>query len=106
MKWRVEFTKPALEQLQGIKDKRVRDHLFERAEALANDPENQGKPLRNDLSGFRCVRAIGQRYRIIYRVEREKVVVVVIALGIHKEGDRADIYQIAVKLIRSGHMDF
>ncbi len=52
------------------------------------------------------MRAIGQRYRIIYRVEREKVVVVVIALGIRKEGDRADIYQIAVKLIRSGYMDF
>ena len=106
MKWRVEFTKPALEQLRRIKDKRVRDNLFERAEELANDPENQGKPLHNELSGFRSVRAIGQRYRIIYRVEHEKVVVVVIALGIRKEGDRADIYQIAVKLIRSGHMNF
>jgi len=105
MKWRVEFTKPALEQLQGIKDKRVRDHLFERAEALANDPENQGKPLRNELSGLRSVRAIGQRYRIIYRVEREKVVVVVIALGLRKGDDRTDIYKIAVKLMRSGYMD-
>src|SRR5260370_40275468 len=106
MNARVEFTKPAHEQLRRIKDKRVRDHLFERVEALANDPENQGKPLRNDLSGFRCVRAIGQRYRIIYRVEREKAAVVVIALGRRKEGDGADIYQIAVKLIRTGHMDF
>src|SRR5260221_4186273 len=100
MKWRVEFTKPALEQLQGIKDKRVRDHLFERAEALANDPENQGKPLRNELSGFRCVTAIGQRYRIIYRVEREKVVVLGTALGLRDEGYRPAIYKIAVKLMR------
>src|SRR5258708_6016536 len=106
MNWQVRITPTALEQLKGIKDKRVRANLLERIEALANDPENQGKPLRNELSGFRCVRAIGQRYRIIYRVEREKVVVVVIALGIRKEGDRADIYKIAVKLMRSGYMDF
>ena len=106
MNWKVEFTKPALKQLEGIKDKQVRDNLFERIEELSNDPENQGKPLRNELSGLRSVRVIGRRYRIIYRVEREKVVVVVIALGIRKEGDRADIYKIAVKLMRSGYMDF
>ncbi len=52
MNWRVEFTKPALKQLEGIKDKQVRDNLFERIEELSNDPENQGKPLRNELSGF------------------------------------------------------
>ena len=106
MNWRVEFTKPALKQLQNITDRRVRDILFERAEELANDPEIQGKPLRGELSGFRSVRAFRQRYRLIYKVEREKVVVVVIAVGIRKEGDRADIYQITVKLIRSGHMKF
>jgi mRNA interferase RelE/StbE len=106
MNWRVEFTKPALKQLQNITDRRVRDILFERAEELANDPEIQGKPLRGELSGFRSVRAFRQRYRLIYKVEREKVVVVVIAVGIRKEGDRADIYQIAVKLIRSGLIDF
>src|SRR5258708_35848637 len=106
MNWRVEFTKPALKQQQNITDRRVRDILFERAEELANDPEIQGKPLRGELSGFRSVRAFRQRYRLIYKVEREKVVVVVIAVGIRKEGDRADIYQIAVKLIRSGLIDF
>ncbi len=52
------------------------------------------------------MKAIGQRYRIIYRIEREKVIVVVIAVGIHKEGDRADIYRIAVKLLYSGHINF
>ena len=106
MNWQVEFTKPALEQLQGITDKRIRGILFERAEALATDPENQGKPLRGELSGFRSLKVYRQRYRIIYRVEREKVIVVVIAIGIRKEGDRADVYQIVVRLIRSGHINF
>jgi len=106
MNWQVRITPTALEQLKGIKDKRVRDNLLERIEELANDPENQGKPLRNELSGLRCVRAIGQRYRIIYKVEQEQVTVFVVAVGIRKEGDRADIYKITVKLMRSGFIGF
>lgn len=106
MNWQVELTKFALKQLQGIKDNRVRENLFERIEGLAKDPENQGKPLRNELSGLRSARAIGQRYRIIFRVERERVIVIVVALGIRKDGDRSDIYQIAARLMRSGFIDF
>jgi len=106
MNWQVELTKFALKQLQDIKDNRVRNNLFERIEELAKDPENQGKPLRNELSGLRSVRAIGQRYRIIFRVERERVIVIVVALGIRKDGDRSDIYQIAARLMRSGFIDF
>jgi len=52
------------------------------------------------------VRDIGQRYRIIFRVERERVIVIVVALGIRKDGDRSDIYQIAARLMRSGFIDF
>jgi mRNA interferase RelE/StbE len=62
------------------------------------------KPLRNELSGLRCVRAIGQRYRIIYKVENEQVIVIVVAVGILRERDRSDIYRIAARLIRSGLM--
>lgn len=106
MNWQVELTKFALKQLQDIKDNRVRENLFERIEGLANDPENQGKPLRNELSGLRSVRAIGQRYRIVFRVERERVIVIVVAVGIRKGDDRSDIYQIAARLMRSGFIDF
>lgn len=106
MNWQVELTKFALKQLQDIKDNRVRENLFERIEGLANDPENQGKPLRNELSGLRSVRAIGQRYRIVFRVERERVIVIVVAVGIRKGDDRSDIYQIAARLMRSGFVDF
>ena len=105
MNWQVELTKFALKQLQDITDKRVRDNLFKRIEGLANDPENQGKPLRNELSGLRSLRAIGQRFRIVFRVERERVIVIVVAVGIRKEGDRSDIYQIATRLMRSGYFD-
>jgi mRNA interferase RelE/StbE len=104
MKWRVEIAKTALEQLEKITDLRVRKKLFERIEQLENDPEGQGKPLRNELSGLLSVRAIGQRYRIIYKVVNEQVIVIVVAVGIRREGDRSDIYRIAERLLRSGLM--
>jgi mRNA interferase RelE/StbE len=106
MSWKVEITTSALKQLQGVKDNRVRNNLFERIEELSNDPEKQGKPLREELSGLRCVRAIGQRYRIVYKVEQARVVVVVVAVGMRKAGDHSDIYQIAARLMRSGLIGF
>ena len=106
MKWRVEIAKTALEQLEKITDLRVRKNLLERIEQLENDPEGQGKPLRNELSGLLSLRAIGQRYRIIYKLENEQVIVIVVAVGIRKEGDRSDIYRIAERLLRSGLMTF
>ena len=104
MKWQVEITKPALKQLEGITDTRVRGKLFERIEQLEEDPEDQGKPLKDDLAGLRSVRAIGQRYRIIYKIENERVTVLVVAVGLRRQGDRSDIYEIAARLLRSGLM--
>ena len=101
MKWRVEISTLALKQLKEIKDVRVRGKLFARIEQLENEPENQGKPLKNELSGLRSVRAIGQRYRIIYELKDEQVLVIVAAVGIRREGDRSDIYKIAERLLRS-----
>jgi mRNA interferase RelE/StbE len=106
MSWRVEIAEDALKHLQRITDKRVRENLFKRIEQLANDPERQGKPLQDELSGLRSVRAIGQRYRIVYKVERDRVVVIVVAVGIRRRGDRSDIYEIATKLVRSESRDF
>ena len=85
-----------------IADRRIQEKLLERMTALANEPELQGKPLGDDLAGYRSIRAVGQRYRIIYRVERSIVTVVVVAAGIRKEGSREDIYRVAAKLIRLG----
>jgi mRNA interferase RelE/StbE len=45
------------------------------------------------------VRAVGHRYRIIYGIREDEVLVHVLALGIRKEGDRKDIYQLARKLL-------
>ncbi len=56
--------------LKAITDRRIREKLASVIDSLETDPELRGKPLDEDLAGYRSVRAVGQRYRIIYRVER------------------------------------
>jgi mRNA interferase RelE/StbE len=98
----VEWTPTAVQALAAIEDRRVRRKVFERASALAAEPEVQGKALVGPLAGFRSVRAVGQRYRIIYRVERGRVVVFILAVGLRRGGHRADIYELARKLVQLG----
>ncbi|MDP8990528.1 MAG: type II toxin-antitoxin system RelE/ParE family toxin [Acidobacteriota bacterium] len=102
MIYQVDILPPAQKMVLKITDRRIQEKLLERMTALANDPESQGKPLGDDLAGYRSVRAVGQRYRIIYRMERATVTVVVVAAGIRKEGGGEDIYRVAEKLIRLG----
>jgi mRNA interferase RelE/StbE len=88
--------------LQEITNRDIQDTIRKRIRGLVTDPEKQGKPLLGPLRGFRSVRVYHERYRILYRVDRTEVVVMVVALGIRKEGDRQDIYALAQKLLRSG----
>ena len=46
--------------------------------------------------------AVGQRYCIVYRVERREVIVVIVAVGRRKASDKNDIYELAKKLLRLG----
>jgi mRNA interferase RelE/StbE len=87
--------------LEGVSDQRVREQIVERAEKLADDPEKQGKALLGELMGLRSLRASGQRYRIIYKVNRGRVLVLIVAVGIRKQGSRRDVYELARKLLRA-----
>lgn len=100
MTYRISILPTAAKMLEDIPDRRVQEKISDSIDGLAHEPQKQGKPLTGDLRGFRSLRAVGQRYRIIYRIEENKVLVLVVALGIRKEGDRKDIYKLAQKLIR------
>ena len=102
MTYRIVLTPTALRLLEAIPDRRIQEHIRDRIDGLAHDPERQGKPLKGELARLRSLRAAGQRYRILYRVDRDKVSVIVVAAGLRKEGDRNDIYRLAQKLIRLG----
>ena len=102
MTYRIFLTPTGLKTLEAIADRRIKEQIRQRINGLAQVPEQQGKPLKGELAGFRSLRAVGQRYRIIYRVERARILVVVVAVGLRKEGDRNDIYRLAQKLLRVG----
>ena len=105
MRWRIKLTLLVLKQLAAIKDTRVKESIGRRINALENDPERQGKPPVDELTGYRSIRAVGQRYRILYKLEAQQVIVVVVALGIRKDGDKKDVYELAKKLARLGLLD-
>lgn len=87
--------------LKDVSDRRVQEQIVRRAQQLASDPEKQGKPLLGELSGLRSVRTAGQRYRIVFRIEKVRVVVLVVAVGVRREGSARDIYALAQKLVRT-----
>ena len=100
MTWRIVITPQARTMLAEIRDHRVREQIAHRIDALAEEPEKQGKALVGALAGYRSVRAVGQRYRIVYRVDEGEVIVLVVALGLRREGSKADVYELARKVLR------
>ena len=102
MTYRIEITGQAEQMLMSVRDRRVRQLLASRIDRLAEEPEKQGRPLGGMLAGYFSCRAVGQRYRIIYRTGEDGVVVVVGAVGIRRGGDRDDVYALAKRLSRLG----
>ncbi len=90
------LTPQARAMLAAISDKRIRQTIDRRLEGLAKDPEKQGKALVEELAGLRSLAVA--RHRVIYEVKKDRVIVV--AVGIRREGDRKDVYSRAKKLLR------
>ena len=101
MTYQIVLSPTAKRLLAEVSDRRIQELIAARISSLVRHPEQQGKPLMGEFSGFRSLRAVGQRYRIIFKVERQEVIVFVVALGIRKEGSKQDVYEIARKLIRA-----
>ena len=93
MTYRVVIVQTAKDQIASITDTRVRAKIGERIKDLAENPAQQGKPLHGELQGFRSIRAVGQRYRIVYQVQEAEVIVYVINVGLRRAGDKTDAYE-------------
>lgn len=100
MKWQILLTPTALKLMSDISDRRIREKIGTVIDRLAEDPEKQGKALLGELTGFRSIRAVGQRYRIIYQIRGNDIVVAIVAVGIRRDGAKDDIYNLAKKLFR------
>jgi mRNA interferase RelE/StbE len=97
LKYTVRFTPLAAQMLGDIGDERERRAVLARVQKLAQDPEGQGKALVGEFMGLRSVRAVGQRYRIVFRVNLEAVEVLIVGVGLRRAGNRRDIYERLVR---------
>ncbi|MGD0585810.1 MAG: type II toxin-antitoxin system mRNA interferase toxin, RelE/StbE family [Oryzomonas sp.] len=102
MSWEIVLTPTAMKLLSELSDRRIREKIGVVIDRLSDEPEKQGKALLGDLAGFRSLRAVGQRYRIIYKVRGDEVIVLIVAIGIRHDGAKDDIYNLAKKLFRLG----
>ncbi|MBI3298819.1 MAG: type II toxin-antitoxin system RelE/ParE family toxin [Elusimicrobia bacterium] len=65
-------------------------------ELLAVSPEEAGAPLRHALKGYRKL-VLFEEYRVVYRVERDAVMVFVLAVGIRRD---SEVYSEALRRLR------
>lgn len=99
MNYKITLTDEAKAHLISL-DGKTRTTIARRIEALKESPEKQGKALSGDLGGYRSLHAAG-RYRVLYEVKVDQVMVIVVAVGMRKEGSKIDVYETLKKLLRS-----
>lgn len=97
----IKLSQIAVEALKAI-DVKTRNQILSKIEQLKEQPLLLGKALIGPLKEFRSVRAAGQRYRIIFKVVESQIIVIVVAVGIRKAGDKKDIYELMKKYVRVG----
>lgn len=102
IQYTVSLTAEAAADLEDISDTATREVILRRASELQNEPLKQGKALTGDLKTYRSVRAAGQRYRLVYQVVVHTGTgqVIVVVIGIRKEGNKRDVYRVASKRLK------
>ncbi len=102
--YNVKLTLIAAETIQKL-DSNAQKQIINKIEALKQEPLLLGKPLQGPLKDYRSIRAGGQRYRIIYKVIEEEIIVIIVAVGMRKSGDKKDIYELMKKYIKTGLLE-
>jgi len=101
-RWEVKILSQAKGQMKAIKDQRIQERLVSALRRLEYAPDQQGKQLSDELADYYSVRAVSQRYRILYYLHQDSGIVFVIGVGIRKEGDKNDVYTQTKKFLRRG----
>ena len=83
----IKLTQIAAEFIAKL-DGKSQQQIMEKIEVLKEYPLKVGKPLKGNLQDYRSIRSVGQGYRIIYQVKETEVEVIVVAVGIRRDGDK------------------
>jgi mRNA-degrading endonuclease RelE of RelBE toxin-antitoxin system len=79
------------------------DHLKDLIRELEFEPEKKGQALGGPLKGLYSLHYA--RFRVIYRVEHPRSLVIVVATGYHASSTRRDIYEVLTRLVEKGDRD-
>lgn len=99
--YKIKLTKIAADYIQK-QDPESQRQIVGKIEQLKESLLKIGKPLKGNLKEYRSIRSIGQRYRFLYQIDKENIIVIVVAVGIRWEGDKKDIYELMKKYVRTG----
>ena len=98
----IKLTQIAAEFIAKL-DNKSQQQVMEKLEILKEYPLKVGKALKSNLQNYRSIRSVGQRYRIIYQVKETEIEVIVVAVGIRRDGDKKnDVYELMKKYIKIG----
>lgn len=97
--FRIQFIKESAKDWRKL-DNSVKLELKKNLQPRLQDPMVESSRLRGDLSDCYRIRAPKSGYRLVYKVENETLVILVIAVG---KRDDAEVYRSAA--IRLGRMD-
>ena len=98
----IKLTQIAAEFIAKLYNK-SQQQVMEKLEILKEYPLKVGKALKGNLQNYRSIRSVGQRYRIIYQVKETEIEVIVVAVGIRRDGDKKnDVYELMKKYIKIG----
>lgn len=98
MPYKIGFTDLGKSSLKAM-DKKIRQEVRRSMLPLSSQPKI-GKPLIGQFSGLYSLR-IGNRYRIIYRINEETERIYVELVGERKPGRMDDVYQAAKRLLEN-----
>ena len=88
-----------IQRLDGSVRKQLRKVLEKK---LAVDPEAYGLPLRGPLTNY-WKHQFGN-HRVIYRIYRDRRMVVLCAVGVRKQGDIQDVYRQLEAVAKTGRL--
>lgn len=101
MAYKIEFLPDAAQEFEAL-DGSLKKIAAKQIEKLAERPElgePLGKRMGIDLTGYRKIYFGRKAYRIVYEIQRQKLVVLIIGIG---KRERAEIYrEVARRLGRS-----
>ncbi|WP_062268517.1 type II toxin-antitoxin system RelE family toxin [Endozoicomonas arenosclerae] len=93
MAWRIDYLPEVYSDLRSLGKPEARRILkVIETRIAAGEPDKLGKPLRSSLAGCRRIRT--GNTRIVYRVDNEKVSILVVAVGMRRG---SEVYKSAEK---------